>query len=268
MSKRKAAGAGSAARGSAAPAARGSARRDWEWGHEGCNVDDCDARNTVDEQHFQEPKGWEDSSGSEDEDPHVARERAGTDFVDGLIQSWSSGKMPATELCGHAYRAGRAGVAQAVPFGKPPGAPTGHYKRHLDTALGLNQKNASGYMIQLPATAKACGRLMRETLATPPHESLLAEFVGDPDLQAHRLDPRLWPPAVTEHPVLMQAPPEVRETFVPLAPYVDGVPLTNSDSFLGMSVVNMATGARHLVVLIRKSDICKCGCRGGPSVIS
>ena len=48
----------------------------------------------------------------------------------------------------------------------------------------------------------------------------------------------------------------------PIALYLDGVAFTRHDNILGVWVYNVLTGVRHLVAALRKSELCKCGCRG------
>ena len=48
----------------------------------------------------------------------------------------------------------------------------------------------------------------------------------------------------------------------PLALYVDGVPTTSKDGMLGFWVYSLLTQKRHLCVALRKSSLCRCGCRG------
>ena len=47
-----------------------------------------------------------------------------------------------------------------------------------------------------------------------------------------------------------------------LAMYLDGAPFTKDDSFIGFVVYNLLTQRRHLVALLRKSELCACGCSG------
>lgn len=44
--------------------------------------------------------------------------------------------------------------------------------------------------------------------------------------------------------------------------YLDGVPYTNTDSVVGIWLINMVAGVRHMLGLVRKSITCRCGCRG------
>ena len=48
----------------------------------------------------------------------------------------------------------------------------------------------------------------------------------------------------------------------PLALYLDGVPYTKLDGVIGFWIYNLVTNVRHLLGVIRKSKICRCGCRG------
>lgn len=53
---------------------------------------------------------------------------------------------------------------------------------------------------------------------------------------------------------------------MPCAVFLDGTPFQNRDSFLALVVYNLVTFKRHIVGLLRKSNLCKCGCRGWCSV--
>eukprot|EP00959_Pyramimonas_sp_CCMP1952_P128491 2686987-Pyramimonas_sp.AAC.1 len=54
--------------------------------------------------------------------------------------------------------------------------------------------------------------------------------------------------------------PEHRNKIVPLALYLDKVPYTDDESSLAIAVHLLSTGKRHLVAVIRVSDMCDCGC--------
>jgi hypothetical protein len=53
---------------------------------------------------------------------------------------------------------------------------------------------------------------------------------------------------------------------LPLSLYIDGVPFTKHESFLGFWILNVASGVRRVVALLRKGDLCRCGCRGWCSI--
>jgi hypothetical protein len=50
--------------------------------------------------------------------------------------------------------------------------------------------------------------------------------------------------------------------ILPLALYWDGVKYTLKDSFLALYLTDYRTGRIYLLCLVRKDDMCKCGCRG------
>lgn len=52
------------------------------------------------------------------------------------------------------------------------------------------------------------------------------------------------------------------DVIQPLAMYTDGVGFHRHNSVLGVWVYHLLTGGRHLVVVLRKAEICNCGCRG------
>ena len=51
-----------------------------------------------------------------------------------------------------------------------------------------------------------------------------------------------------------------------LAIYVEGTQFSKLDSILGIFVVNLVTGSRHLVGTLQKTGVCKCGCKGRCSI--
>ena len=65
------------------------------------------------------------------------------------------------------------------------------------------------------------------------------------------------PPSHMEHPVAISS----GFTAVPVALYFDAVPYTKNDGVLGIWVVNITTGRRHLIACLRKSKMCRCGCK-------
>ncbi len=43
--------------------------------------------------------------------------------------------------------------------------------------------------------------------------------------------------------------------------YMDGLPYSQTDGVVGVWLINMSSGMRHMVAVIRKRICCKCGCR-------
>ena len=90
------------------------------------------------------------------------------------------------------------------------------------------------------------------------------EIAREPDVGTRLLRPLEnsdWEPVYRTHPV-------GRELPSPIALYVDGVQFTKQiavgrqDSLICFVVYNLVTNKRHVVCVIRKSSLCKCGCRG------
>eukprot|EP00969_Alexandrium_andersonii_P282409 12485172-Alexandrium_andersonii.AAC.1 len=48
----------------------------------------------------------------------------------------------------------------------------------------------------------------------------------------------------------------------PVGYFSDAVPHTKKDSFYAFFWSNMFSGTRYLICPLRKSDLCRCGCRG------
>ena len=94
-----------------------------------------------------------------------------------------------------------------------------------------------------------------------PHECLETEWTNNPAVSVRlqeALDENLLPPCYHTHPVVVAS----LEPVLPCALYMDGVAYTNTDSVLGIWLVNCITGVRHTLALIRKKMTCRCGCRG------
>ena len=68
-----------------------------------------------------------------------------------------------------------------------------------------------------------------------------------------------WTEQYYTHPVVTSNP---RENVLPRALYLDGIPFNNRDGCISFYAVNLLTKAHHNIVNLRKSDTCRCGCRG------
>ena len=68
------------------------------------------------------------------------------------------------------------------------------------------------------------------------------------------------PPLYAESPIVRTAPPG--QLVFPLSLYLDGVAHTRLDSTLGISCYVTTGGKRHLLAVVRRSELCSCGCKG------
>jgi len=92
-------------------------------------------------------------------------------------------------------------------------------------------------------------------------ENELAQDVTfDIELRA-AIEARELPTTYFEHPIVTGAPPG-SEPVVPVGMFVDGVPFAKKDSVIGFWFYTLTTGIRHIVAVIRKTQLCHCGCRG------
>ena len=92
------------------------------------------------------------------------------------------------------------------------------------------------------------------------HECLSQEVEKSPcmlaDLEAGILD-KEWATNDYDHPVVKASSTPV----LPIALYVDGVPFIKQDSMTCFFVYSLVTHRRHLTATLRKSELCKCGCK-------
>ncbi len=98
-----------------------------------------------------------------------------------------------------------------------------------------------------------------------PHEVLDKEMQQTPKVIAELRDQiatRSFPDAYFDHPVVKQYEAEPMRPVMPCALFLDGVPFTKRDGLLGIVVYSLISFKRHLLAVFRKSNMCKCGCRG------
>jgi len=136
----------------------------------------------------------------------------------------------------------------------------GHFQRHLDTVTGIDMKSQMSwrYTVDVPQHDKYDASRTSHALAVSvPHEDLNEEILSDPTI-LQRASAMSWPPAYYANPIVRA----VANIVIPLALYLDGVPSTKRDGVLGIFIYNLVTLKRHLIAVIRKSSLCKCGCKG------
>ena len=185
-----------------------------------------------------------------------------------MIQGYADMKIDAKLLCVACHWAAKAGaVGEAARYGaiSPDQSSDGHYQAHLDRIFPARPESLEYYPIEAPCRTKEGVARVPTTIHTvPPHESLNEEIAREPDVGTRLLRPLEnsdWEPVYRTHPVGHELPS-------PIALYVDGVQFTKQiavgrqDSLICFVVYNLVTNKRHVVCVIRKSSLCKCGCRG------
>lgn len=211
---------------------------------------------------------WEaPTSGSEsdtvDDDPSSSTAAAADAFVEELLDHYMMSVISAKTFCVLCHWAAKAGMlGQVASYALPPGKDTGKYQEYLNRQLGFSRNRMAEY--RLPVVGRRIcdiDRTQFDLAVRPGHELLHEELEDDPSvllrLREANEDGDL-PRCYYEHPVVRNTSDDV----LPVAIYIDGVAYSQSDTVLGFWLVNLITGARHVMALVRKRIVCKCGCRG------
>ena len=222
--------------------------RDQSWAH--CARDPTDANgDPVDE--------------SDDED--AEGEDAEEKLIELLVElKWSGRALSARSLCVICWWASRLAGAKGIvgKFALRPSSQSGKFQPKLDKELGISLHDESQIMtIKTPGHWKGdFGRTVHDMPVIAPSTLLKAELAkpGVMEETTRVVRSKTLPPAYYEHKIVKA---NVR-TVVPLTIYLDGVPFLKKDSVVGIFVYCPITGRRHLAVVLRKSHMCKCGCRG------
>ena len=145
-----------------------------------------------------------------------------------------------------------------------PDEQTGRWNRHFNRVVKHTQHLQDCYYLDVPYFARSeaersvrpipvlhpVAARSREVQATPGLRSLLDRLVSQHEL----------PQSYFHHKVVLDSAPA---PVFPLGLYIDGVSFNRrGESTLGITRMNMLTGVRHLIAAIRKTTLCKCGCRG------
>ena len=201
---------------------------------------------------------------------HPTPEEAGKELSSYLWQLKHRGLLKASHVCVIAWWASLAGACGPVmDMGYRPDvseAGTGRYAEHLDR---LWRKDfADKYLLSVPGFSRAfAGRQSLSVPVHPPLELLKAEIRQTPNLAARvaeAINDHLLPPRFLEHPVYLSKPHG--SPVHPVSLYIDGIPFTRHDGVISVTVTHLVTKVPHLVALLRKSQVCRCGCKGWCSI--
>jgi hypothetical protein len=203
-----------------------------------------------------------------DDDPcDSTPEQAGFELAQFLVHLCLTCSISAKTCCVLAFWAMRAGacgpIAQLEVSPDLPANQSGHYQRKFDNALKLRDRQKWLYKMNIPGHAKfSASREVVATSVLAVHELLNDEFRKDPALSDKLLEPHpIWK---TPHFIAQEGASDV--PLFPLALYLDGVVFQKRDSVLGFWMYNILSGCRHLFCVLKKSCLCRCGCRGWCSV--
>jgi hypothetical protein len=218
------------------------------------------------DQHVWEHIDASDSDASE-ADPYddVGPDEAGEQFATFLVSLCLSGKLSAKSTCVLAWWASRAGaIGPCRDIGLRPDAATGHFQRKIDKCTGMDEKIKDLYSFDIPGHARFDhSRSVRSIEAILPNEILATEVSHSNllPLLERQPDDAIW-----RTPQYLEHLGKSAEPLFPVDFYLDGVAFAKRDSALGFWVTNLVSDVHHLIMVLRKSELCKCGCRGWCSI--
>jgi len=212
------------------------------------------------------PHDWDapDLLDSDDEqNPELSRDAAATAHLEILTSLYIDSVLSAEIFCHLCYWAFKAGMPGMVAqYGRRPGV--GHYQRHLDEQFAFTGSAKLQYQLTVPASDKnTLGRTTHKMAVVNPHEAIEQEMQDDDSISIRlqeAVDDHILPPSYYDHPLVQAAPDDAPP--LPTALYMDGLPYSLTVSVLGVWLVNLITGSRHLLAVVRKRICCRCGCRG------
>ena len=199
----------------------------------------------------------------------ASRTDAAEKLVDELLVLYASGTLTAKAVCIIAHFATEAGVEHAglKQYAFPPGKQTGMYSRRLKKKLPLQQTAPELNALQLPMHIRN-RRVSKTTLVTPLHEALEAELdrLDDANCPVEPPPENEWSDTFKRHRHRIKAG-DARKVY-PVALYLDGIKFTRSigpgkgDSVLNITGYNLMTNKRHVLYVLSKREMCRCGCKG------
>lgn len=205
---------------------------------------------------------------SDDEEAHVSSKNEGAhEFMTHVLGLHYAGKMSAKALCILCYHASRAGAEKPVcDYARPPGLRSDKYQRHLDKVLGIDLSDDSRFVqVRVPTYDRQSGqRQVSPVVMLAPHMALdRANRESQHPATALRamLDNGEMSQAYRSHPVVIGNPDELVGA---VGLYIDGVDFLSrsKDSVCGVWAFDIATRRRFLCTVIKKTEMCQCGCSG------
>ena len=235
---------------------------DWESGSSDWEGDHC-------EEHQQEPSEHWTASDSSSSDSSGEEDAAG-ELVRLLLTLQMAGRMSARTLCLICFLVSRAGCRSPLikKFAYNPGAQSGKFQRKLDRALQVSAHSAS-HRIEVPSyTKRGVARQDMATAVEIPYESLLEEFETNPTFEddlAEAIATRALPKSYYTHDVVRESAAvggQDARYVVPIGMFMDGVQYLKKASFVAVWIYSLTTGVRHVIAVLKKDTMCRCGCKG------
>jgi len=181
---------------------------------------------------------------------------------DEFQELYSSGAVRAptlVKLAWHIREAGDQAPAAFRDLAIDPSTPgyIANSARLLHNRFGYSRQEQHLYRLPVPVDTLD-GRRMTMIPIIPPHEAIAAAYANNP--AEFLVGDRDVPPDFVLHPLTRAY--GTNNTF-PLQIFVDAAGFTKKDSFVSFLMSSIYPGARRFcLAVVRKAELCSCGCRG------
>jgi len=196
--------------------------------------------------------------------PDEALQAAADMLVDWKLASVT---VTATHVCKLCFWLSKAGLGGPISdLSVHPERSSGQYSKHFDLVVGTRRCDTDGddYWMKSPCYLRAESKRSAQDLCVwTPLESAEEEVRTNPGIHkklAVAIEAGDLPQAYFDHPVKQRAPPNT--SVLPYVLYIDGIAFQRTDGLLRFSVISLVTGISHLNAVLRKSELCACGCAG------
>ena len=201
--------------------------------------------------------------------------QAGVLLFEYVIMLYSICKISCKDVLVLFYYCWKAGAKgkQFEEWAYAPGKPEGNYAKKFDRMMPHSRFLNTFYALRAPACEKGKRRSIVFKVV-PPHTVLEREYLEQDRPRTSEQIAKLveesseWGDQYKNHPsVLSRLPDEAPP--VPIAMYLDAIHYTRqhgagrAQSVLPFTIHNLLTMRRHLIGVINKRHLCKCGCRSG-----
>jgi hypothetical protein len=196
-------------------------------------------------------------------DPLSNPAAAAMEMLEVLLDLYMNSQISAMHFCTTCYWACKAGISEAEVYGFAPGKASGAYQAHLDRVLGNDFLKRFAYSLSLPGSSRGqAERSIIKLPCKPVHEAADDYMQTHPEASirlAEAIQQGELPRSYTEHCIVKAYPDEL---VMPWGLYMDAVPYSLTDSCIGCWLINLITGFRAMLCILRKKLVCCCGCRG------
>ena len=185
-----------------------------------------------------------------------------------LIDLKETSRLSAKDVCILCYwvnKSSREPIPEIAGLSMAPTAQSGKYSLKYDMVVNQGKpRDRNWYYIDAPIFQRCSGeRAIARIPTSPPHEIISGHWkLHHADLAAkfeNARDSLSLPQMYYTHPVVLRS---AGELVLLLGVYMDAVDFTRQDSEVGIWLVDLFTGQRWLMVILRVSELCKCGCKG------